>query len=206
MSARHALIQFLFSQFYEVKPTQPRSKCRSSYGMKHEFEKALFHGWEGRFYFSNTETKEALAHIPHFTEEPNHFYRVKPKFPIRWISHNHPLTNRPYGERKVAYEAYLHARNQINMFLLSLPLATGDTETSYYSRVIALVGHVGEVKAVPGFLRAEDYTQQQINELQEDIYHAWEGREEEWAARHGSTEPQETGDPVSPSAPATVSA
>lgn len=148
MSARHALIQFLFSQFYEVKPTQPRSKCRSSYGMKHEFENALFHGWEGRFYFSNSETKEALAHIPHFTEGPNYYFRVKPRFRIHWMEQNRHLTNRPYGERKDKWATYTQAREKLCQLQSEVFAATHDIP-ALYQKFIALVGHEGEVKAIP---------------------------------------------------------
>ncbi len=212
--ARTALVKFLFGLLYEVKPTLPRSKCVSSYALKHVFENAIFHGYNGRFYFSNTETKEALRHsVPHFARAtaggevgPNLFFKVKPKFPLMWITKPHPLTNRPYGERKDKWALYTQAREQLNQFLSEVIAATHGHE-GFYAKMTALVGHEGNaLTTVPLCLARRvpdvDYTPQQINELQEEIHHAWEGREEEWAARHGPTEPQETGDPVSPSAPA----
>ena len=151
MSARHALIQFLFHLLYEVKPNLPRSKCRSSYGMKHEFEHALFHGWECRFYFSNSETKEALAHVPHFTEGPNFYFRVKPRFPIHWISQNRPLTNRPYAERKDKWATYTQVREKLNQLIAEV-IAVTPEQTDLWGKFIALVGYEGEVKAVPASL------------------------------------------------------
>jgi hypothetical protein len=148
MDARQALLQVLFPLVFEVKPTMPRSKARSSYGMKHDFEKAL------GFYFSNSETIPALVAlgVPHFVGDPNYGFKVKEKFPLSWIR-NAPPSTRPKYESKAKWDAFLHAQTEIALLLTDL--LGDDTTTDRFSRLAAQVGHEGQAKSeVPACLTA----------------------------------------------------
>lgn len=148
MDARQALLQVLFPLFYEVKPTMPRSKARSSYGMKHDFEKVI------GFYFSNSETIPALVAlgVPHFVGDPNYGFKVKEKFPMSWIRNPAPST-RPKYESKAKWDAFLRARVEIAILLTDL--LGEDTTTDRFTRLAMLVGYEGQAKSeVPACLTA----------------------------------------------------
>jgi len=147
MDTRTALIQSLIPLFYEVKPRLPRSKAISSYRIKHDLEHGIFA--EGKFYFSNSETIPALVAmgIPHYPGDPNYGFKLQDKFRTMWVR-NRPPTTRPKYESKKKWEAYLHARAEMDAILTEL----GATN---YSSLAEVVGHEGEGKLeVPPLLAA----------------------------------------------------
>jgi hypothetical protein len=149
MDARQTLIQVLFPLLYDIKPKMPRSKARSSYGMKHDFEHAL------GFYIANSETIPALVAlgVPHFPGDPNYGFKVKEKFPMDWIRNSPPLT-RPKYESKTEWEAYLHARSTIDALVEEL--VAGDTSSdSRFKKLGRVLGYHREAKSeVPASLTA----------------------------------------------------
>lgn len=151
MDARLALIQTLFPLFYEVTPTGKR--WVSSYGMKHDLEYGLFQHPD-KFYFSNDETITALVAlgIPHRQGDPNYGFRVKEKFPVGFLRAN--VKTRPKYGKKTEWEAYLHARKEMDALVDDLIKDT-DPKDSRFTRLAKVIGYEGQaVKEVPASLTA----------------------------------------------------
>lgn len=150
-NAREALIQVLFPLFYEVTGFYSRKSC-SSYVMKHDLEHGLFPNTDtryGGFYFSNSETISALVAmgIPHKVGHPNFKFNVKDKFPMTWVRNRNP-TVRPKYESKKKWEAYLHARKEMDALLAEM-----GTEPNLFQRVTEQVGHDGvPLREIPACL------------------------------------------------------
>lgn len=152
MDARLALIQTLFPLFYEVTPKG--KKWMSSYAMKHDLEYGLFQS-PNKFYFSNDELIAALVllYVPHRQGDPNYGFRVKDKFPTMWVRNTPPTTRPKYG-KKTEWEAYLHARKEMDALVDELIKDT-DPKDTRFTRLAKVIGYEGQaVKEVPACLTA----------------------------------------------------
>ena len=131
------LIEFVLPLLYETK-TKRKNYARSSYGMKHEVERAL------NFYITNDELIAAATKLgwTHTTGSPNYTFYVKSKFPGSFFqgSSRTPTDYKFSHLKQTEWDAYKHACTQIDDLIRELT-KEDESDSSHFVKLAKKVGY-----------------------------------------------------------------